>query len=98
MRRSWGLIIVAAALVAPIMAATAHKLEQSALKAGRAATVHAAEQLKEKGPTIWLVGGGVVVGGVALAVSGGHHQVPVATTTSTPSTTKTASATSTSGH
>ena len=98
MRQSWGPIIVAAAIVAPITSAPAHEADHSRLKAGRAASVHAAEQEQEKDPTIWLVGGGVVVGGVALAVSGGHHQGPVSTTTSTPSTTTTASTTGTSGH
>lgn len=98
MRQSWGPIIVAAAIVAPITSAPAHEADQSRLKAGRAASVHTAEQLQKKNPTIWLVGGGVVLGGVALAVSGGHRQVPVSTTTSTPSATTTTSTTGTSGH
>ena len=98
MRQSWGSIIVAAAIVAPIMTASAHKVEQGKLKAGRAATVHKAEHELVNGPAMWLVGGGIVIGGVALVVSSGHNHTPVATTTSTPSTTTATSTTGTSGH
>ena len=98
MRHSWGSILVAAAVIASATSAYAHKVERKRLKPGLVAPVHKAQHELTNEPTLWLVGGAVVAGGVALAVSGGHHQGPVSTTTSTPSTTTTASTTGTSGH
>ena len=97
MRHARGSLIIAAAFVASSASAYAHKSPPAKLKPGHAANVHKAQHEMIDEPAMWLVGGAVVVGGIALAVSGGHNHAPAATTTSTPSTTSTTSTTSTSG-
>jgi hypothetical protein len=97
MRHITGSIIIAVALIFTTMHAFAHKARPASLKPGRPATVHKVDQELIDEPTMWLAGGAVVVGGIALAVSGGHNRMPPATTTSTPSTTSTTSTTGTTG-
>jgi hypothetical protein len=97
MRHITGSTIIAAAIVVTAGQAFAHKAQQARLKPGHPATVHRAEDQLISGPSILLVGGAVVLGGIALAVSSGHNHTPPTTTTSTPSTTSTTSTTGTSG-
>ena len=100
MRHTRGLLVISVvALATAASAASRHAEppEPPRLKPGHAATVRKAQHEMIDEPTMWLVGGAVVVGGVALAVSSGHNHAHVATTTSTPSTTSTTSTTGTSG-
>lgn len=97
MRRIRGPAIIAVAALASSAAAGSRHAEPPKLKPGHAAAIHKAQHELFDEPAMWLVGGAVLVGGVALAVSGGHNHAPIATTTSTPSTTSTTGTTGTSG-
>ncbi|MGC8536939.1 MAG: hypothetical protein ACP5QR_15660 [Rhizomicrobium sp.] len=97
MRHTRGLLIISVVALASAASAASRRAEPSRLKPGHAATVHKAQDEMIDEPAMWVVGGAVVVGGVALAVSSGHNHTPVATTTSTPSTTSSTSTTGTSG-
>ena len=97
MRHRGGLLIISLVALASAASAASRHAEPPGLKPGHAAAIHKAQHELIDEPAMWLVGGAVVVGGVALAVSSGHTHMPVATTTSTPSTTSTTSTTGTSG-
>lgn len=97
MRHIRGLAIILTLVLVSGASAEARDAEPPSLKPGHAATVHKAQHEMIDEFAMWLVGGAVVVGGVALAVSSGHNHTPVATTTATPSTTSSTSTTGTSG-
>ena len=90
-------IILAAAISASTASSYAHKAQSASLKPGHTANVHKAQREMIDEPALWLIGGGIIVGSIALAVANDHNNTPAATTTSTPSTTSTASTTGTSG-
>ena len=97
MYRNWGSIAILVALAScssVALAASQHK--GSYLKPGPAAGVHQAENHSANGPEILIVGAGVVIGGVALVVSGSGNKAPTSTSTGAKSTNATTS-TSTTG-
>lgn len=99
----FGVVVMAASLAisGTALAADANK---SALPAGKPAGVKQAAWTYVNGHWVWLVGGAVVIGGVALVASGGNNgglsnctlpgcTPPTTTTTTTPTTTTTTTTT-----
>ncbi len=100
---------IAGALVFSSTAWAAGSANQGALPSGHAAGVKEALSFGGKSNLLWLVGGGLVIGGVVLVVTGnGHGTVnptcplegctpSTTTTTTTDTTTTTTTSTTTTG-
>ncbi|MBS0279395.1 MAG: hypothetical protein JSR81_17350 [Proteobacteria bacterium] len=93
-RRLPAMILSACAFALPATSALAANPPPVAARAplapGGAAGVHAA-QMKTPNTAVWIAGGAILVGGLALALSGGGHHGhgPSTTTTGTTGTTGT---------
>lgn len=84
MLRKWGSVVLAASLLASSSVALADNSEQGALPAGKAAGVHQAQEFWSNRKLLWIVGAGVVLGGVVLAASGNGSNNTTTTTTTRP--------------
>jgi len=93
-------MVAAASLVVSTTAFAAGSTNQGALTPGSAAGVKQAQSWHDQHHLLWLLGGGVVVGGIVLIATGnGHGAVaptcplpgctPPTTTTTPPTTTTT---------
>ena len=97
MYRNWGSIAIALGLTSYSSLVLAASQQRSFhLKPGPAAGVHQVENRSTNDPEILIVGAGVVIGGVALVVSGSGNKAPTSTSTGAKSTNATTS-TSTTG-
>ena len=91
MLRKWGTMVVAAAFIASSTAAFAatgdtqqsKSVQQGALAPGKAAGVEQAQIFGPNGVLI-VVGGVIVIGGLAWALSGTGNGTPSTTTTAAP--------------
>ena len=97
MYRNWGSIAIALGLTSYSSLVLAASQQRSFhLKPGPAAGVHQAEKRSINAPELLIVGAAVIIGGVALVVSGSEHKAPTSSSTGAKSTNATTS-TSTSG-
>jgi hypothetical protein len=100
MLRRIGALVAAASIVVSATAYAAQNANEGALSQGTPAGVKQAESWTGNHQLLWLLGGGIVVGGIVLVATGnGHNAVsptcplagctppPVTTTTTTTTTT-----------
>jgi hypothetical protein len=88
MLRKWGSAAVAAAMIvssSTVAFGATTSVNQGPLAPGSAAGVHQAQAFAGPNAWLWLLGAGVVIGGIVLVTSGhNHHHNTSTTTTSTP--------------
>ncbi len=100
----WGAVAVAVAMSVTGVAAASGTTTNAPLPAGNAAGIKNAESWQGDHHLLWLVGGGIVVGGIVLVATGNGHgsisnctlpgcTAPTTTTTTTPPTTTTGTTT-----
>ena len=88
MLRKWGSAVVAAAMIissSTVAFGGTASQNAGALAPGSAAGVHQAQTFAGPNVWLWLLGAGIVIGGIALVASGnGNHHHTSTTTTATP--------------
>jgi hypothetical protein len=102
MRKTWAWLIAASVLVSGVGYA-AQSANQGALSQGKPAGVKQAESWTDNHQLLWILGGGIVVGGIVLVATGNGHgavgpSCPLEGCTPPPVTTTTTTTTTTSTH
>ena len=73
MFRNLGALALAALMVVSSTAFAATNANQGALAQGKPANVKQAQSYSDKDHVLWLVGGGIVIGGILLVLTGTGH-------------------------
>ena len=81
MLRKLGALVLAGSMFASSSALAATAANQGALAPGKPATVKQAQVFHGGHVLLWVLGAGVVVGGVVLVATGNSHGTPSTTTT-----------------